>query len=63
MLPPLTLELSIPERFAQVVTHLGSHVAIVDGETKITYAELDSWSNQIAHALLQRARVAMFPSP
>jgi surfactin family lipopeptide synthetase A len=61
MLPPLTLELSIPERFAQVVTHLGSHVAIVDGETKITYAELDNWSNQIAHALLQQGKGGNVP--
>jgi amino acid adenylation domain-containing protein len=61
MLPPLTLDLSIPERFAQVVTYLGSHVAIVDGETNITYADLDSWSNQIAHALLHQGKAGNVP--
>lgn len=46
--PPLTIDASIPARFRQVARRAPDHLAVVDGEQCITYATLDTWSEQIA---------------
>ena len=45
------LEQTIPARFAQVVARAADHPALHDGRRTWTYAELDAWTNRIAHAL------------
>jgi non-ribosomal peptide synthetase component F len=50
-LPPLTTDASIPVRIRQVARHAPDHLAIVDGERRITYAGLDAWSERIAQTI------------
>jgi amino acid adenylation domain-containing protein len=45
------LKNSIPELFADQVEKTPDHLAVVFGETQLTYAELDKRANQLAHHL------------
>lgn len=42
---------TLKQWFAQTVSKYGDRIALVDGKESITYAELDSRANQIAHFL------------
>ncbi|MEU6072135.1 amino acid adenylation domain-containing protein, partial [Streptomyces sp. NPDC047082] len=44
----------LPVRFAEQVRATPDAVALIAGDTALTYAELDSHANRLAHALLRR---------
>ncbi len=46
-----TITQSIPDLFAAQVQQTPDHVAVVFGETQLTYAQLDTRANQLAHYL------------
>ncbi len=46
-----TADSSIPERFAEMVRTHPEHIALVFGERRSTYRQLDEWSNRIASGL------------
>ncbi|HZF89349.1 amino acid adenylation domain-containing protein, partial [Streptomyces sp.] len=43
---------TVPEQFARTVRTAPGAVAVGDGERELSYAELDAWSNRLAHRLL-----------
>ncbi|MFQ1700069.1 amino acid adenylation domain-containing protein [Loktanella agnita] len=43
---------TLTERFAQIVTQYPDHYALRYGETRLTYQELDHWSNALAHRII-----------
>jgi amino acid adenylation domain-containing protein len=45
------LNLTIPQIFAQWVKQQPAAVAVVEGEKRYSYAEIDRWSNAVAHGL------------
>ena len=48
------IEQSIPDRFAQQVERHPDKVAVQSDSDRLTYAELEAWSNRIAHAVLEQ---------
>ncbi len=48
------VETSLAARFADTAARYASRIAIEDGETRVTYADLDRESNRVAHTLLER---------
>ena len=46
------VETSIPERFERIVRMYPDRLAVKSAHQELTYAELNNWANQIAHALL-----------
>ncbi|MGH3711127.1 MAG: condensation domain-containing protein, partial [Pseudonocardiaceae bacterium] len=48
--PPITL----PELFEQQVTHTPDDTAVIDGDTTLTYTQLNTRANRLAHALIER---------
>lgn len=52
-LPLITTDSSIPARFTQVVRRRPDKPAIVDGAQRISYAELDAWSERIAQTIVE----------
>ena len=55
--PPEAVEQSLPERFEEQVRRLPQRPAVTTRHHALTYAELDTLANQIAHAILRRCRV------
>lgn len=53
-LPPMALEDSVLTRFQQVARLVPDLPVILDGEQRITYAELDTWSDGIAATMIDR---------
>jgi amino acid adenylation domain-containing protein len=48
------IEQSIPSRFEQQVARYPDRIAVVSGETRLTYTELNQAANRIAHIILAR---------
>src|SRR5688572_15621502 len=46
------LERSLVDRFAEQVARHRECVAIVDGDLRLTYGELDLWTNGVAHSIV-----------
>lgn len=49
------IEQSIPDRFAQQVERHPDKVAVQTDSDRLTYMELEAWSNRIAHAVLAQS--------
>ena len=49
-----TLPSSIPDGFRQIVKQQPAELAVVDRLGELTFAELDRWSEQLAHQLIHR---------
>ena len=50
------IEKSIPERFEKIVRAHPDHLAIKTALEELTYAELNSAANRVAHTLMDHAR-------
>ena len=53
MFPREEIEQSIPARFEKQVARYGLRPAVSAGNCELSYAELNSWANRIAHTILQ----------
>ncbi len=60
-LPTLVIDAVVPARFHQVVHSVPNHPAIIDGEQRISYAELDAWSDRVAGSVIGKA--GLTPQP
>src|SRR5688572_10852794 len=52
--PKEDVEKSIPERFEKVVTRFPDHLAIKSEDQTLTYSQVNSAANRVAHAILSR---------
>ena len=52
------IEQTIPARFDRVVERFPDYIALTGNGRSWTYAELDKWTNRIAHAILAQAPAA-----
>ncbi|MEE3716406.1 amino acid adenylation domain-containing protein [Tumidithrix elongata RA019] len=52
--PKKDIEQSIPSRFAQQVVHFPNHIAVRTKTDRITYKDLDAFSNRVAHTLIAK---------
>lgn len=50
----LVHRVNVGDTLTRTADRMPAKVALVDGERRITYRELDDWTNRLAHALLER---------
>ena len=55
------IQQSIPSRFAQQVRRFPHHIAVQTRTARITYGELDRFSNRIAHVVLEKCGAKTAP--
>lgn len=51
---PYPSDSNIPQLFADIATQYPKAVALIHDQSRITYAELDQWSNRLAHRLIEK---------
>ena len=54
----LVHRVNVGDTLTRTADRVPSKVAVVDGERRITYRELDDWTNALAHGLLERGYTA-----
>ncbi|MCW2677301.1 MAG: Long-chain-fatty-acid--CoA ligase [Modestobacter sp.] len=50
----LVHRVNVGDTLTRTADRMPTKVAVVDGDRRISYAELDAWTNRLAHALLDR---------